>query len=190
MAFGTAEGLRREQQERQEAQPANAVDVDRESIWTIPARLKRSYFALFSVQIVIAFVWLTSATATDETKGGVQDVLFHVWQHLAPAAVTSAAITLVLVDTANGIMVLSTWLQETLEKRRERERQREEERHRQEMEAAVAAASAAVDKARVEARAQVHQVWLEWNRRREAAAAAGEEFKEPPPDITPDNDVQ
>ena len=56
-------------------------------------------------------------------------------------------------------MVLSEWLAETLEKRKQRQ------------------ISAAADLARAEER----QKWVEWNGRREAAAAAGEDFNEPPP---------
>ena len=56
-------------------------------------------------------------------------------------------------------MVLSTWLQETLEKRRQRQ----------------------IAEAAAEATAKVQKRWLDWNRRREAAAHAGEEFNEPPP---------
>ena len=63
-------------------------------------------------------------------------------------------------------MVFGTWLEETLEKRRQRQ------------------IKAAVDRARAEER----QRWEAWNRRREAAAAAGEEFSEPPPGLDLDAD--
>ena len=76
-------------------------------------------------------------------------------------------------------MVLSTWLAETLDKRR----RKEQELHRQEIEAAK-------EFARMEAAAEVRkrttevqQRWENWNQRREAAVVAGLEFNEPPPDI-------
>ena len=69
-------------------------------------------------------------------------------------------------------MVLASWLEETLEKRRQRQ------------------IKAAEDKVRVEERKaaqqaaqQLQQRWLDWNQRREAAAAVGEEFTEPPPGV-------
>ena len=136
----------------------NLVADDRESIWTIPARLKRWYFALFSIQVVIATVVLVRAALAGENTRGVEAALIYLWQYMAPAAVASAAFTLVIVDGINGLMVLSTWLEETLEKRRRRQ------------------IRAAVENER--------QRWLDWNRRREAAAAAGEEFTEPPPGTT------
>ena len=61
-------------------------------------------------------------------------------------------------------MVFGTWLEETLEKRRQRQ----------------------IRTAAENARAEVQKAWAEWNRRREAAAAAGEEFTEPPPGIDQD----
>ena len=83
---------------------------------------------------------------------------------MAPAAVASAAFALVIIDGLNGIMVLSIWLEEVLERRRERDM----ERRRKEIQAAAQAA------------AEVQKRWEEWNRRREAAAT-GEGFNEPPP---------
>ena len=137
---------------------------DRESIWTIPTRLKRWYFAPFSIQVIIATVWLVRAAITDGSRDGVTEILLYVWQYMAPAAVSSAAFTLVIIDGINGFMVLSTWLEEVLEKRKQRQ------------------IKAAADKARAEER----QSWLEWNSRRVAAAAAGEEFNEPPPGASPE----
>lgn len=92
---------------------------------------------------------------------------------MAPAAVASAAFALVIIDGLNGIMVLSIWLEEVLERRRERDM----ERRRKEIQAAQAAA----ESARMEAAAEVQKRWEEWNRRREAAAATGEGINEPPP---------
>ncbi len=73
-------------------------------------------------------------------------------------------------------MVLGTWLEDELKKRRQRQ------------------INAAVTKARAEGRAQGRaeaeerdkalaelQKWQTWNRNREAAQAAGQEFNEPPP---------
>ena len=66
-------------------------------------------------------------------------------------------------------MVIASWLEETLEKRRQRQ--------------IKAAENAGVVRGRAEAAAEVQQKWEEWNERREDAAAAGEEFDEPPPGV-------
>lgn len=164
----------REEQEEQKDQPENKVDDDRESIWTIPAKLKRWYFALFSIQVVIAAIWLVRMGIVDEGRNGIPDILFYVWQYMAPAAVSSATFALVIVDTAKGIMVLSTWLEDELKKRRERQ--------------IKAAVDTAVEAAVKEALAEERQRWEQWNRRREAAEAVGEEFNEPPPGVNQESE--
>ena len=60
-------------------------------------------------------------------------------------------------------MVIASWLEETLEKRKQRQ------------------IMAAANKARTEGEQAVQQRWVDWNRRRQAAFATGEEFSEPPP---------
>ena len=181
-----------EWEEQQEDQPEHDSVGYRESIWTIPTKLKRWYFALFSIQVAMAVTWLVKTAIEEQSTEGAPDILFYIWQYMAPAAVSSAALALVLVDGVNFIMVLSSWLAETLEKhrRQEEQRRREEDKqrrreedilHRQEI-------SAAADFARVEATAEVQKRWEEWNSRREAAVAAGEEFGEPPPGVAQESE--
>ena len=98
---------------------------------------------------------------------------------MAPVAISSAAIALALTDIWGTLMVIASWLEDELKKRRQRQ-----------IKAAVekAVKEARVD-ARTEGRAEGHaegfeqasRRWEEWNQRREAAAAAGEKFDEPPP---------
>ena len=138
-------------------------DDDRESIWSIPARLKRLYFALFTIQTIIAIILLTLTALADQSLTGIPAKTLFVWQNTAPAAITSATVALILTDAWNLIMVLSTWLEDELKKRRQRQ------------------LDAAVKKAVAEALAQERSRWEEWVDRRDAAAAAGQEFTEPPP---------
>ena len=99
----------------------------------------------------------------------VPEKIAFLWQGIAPMAVTAAAFSLVIIEAWAAIMVIASWLEEVLERRRERDR----ERHRKELEAAV-------DNER--------RQWMEWNRRREAAAVAGEDFNEPPPGASEDSE--
>lgn len=152
---GGPEGAERKEQPEEE----------RESIWTIPARYKGWYFGLFSVQIIIAAIWLVRTAIVDESRNSISEILIFIWQTMAPVAITSATFALVIIDAWKTTMVFGTWLEETLEKRKQRQ------------------IRAAVRKASAEAREAVQKSWMEWNRRREAAAAAGEDFNEPPPGI-------
>ncbi len=157
-------------------------DDERESIWSIPASLKKLYFGLFTAQIIVAAVWLAQAALSDESLVGIQAKVLSVWQGMAPAAITSAAFALILTDAWKTSMVIGTWLEDELKKRRERRERRivavaSEKAAEVAREKALAEAQVAVEAARAEERRK----WQEWNRRREAAAAAGEEFTELPP---------
>ena len=143
----------------EDAERKEQPEEERESIWSIPARYKGWYFSLFSVQFIIAAVWLIWVSVADDALPSIPKKVFFVWQGMAPMAISSAALSLVIVEGWRITMVIASWLEETLEKRRQRQ------------------IKAAVD----EARAEERELWQEWNRRREAAAAAGEEFHEPPP---------
>ena len=147
--------------ERPEGEDSRAEQrkEERESIWSIPAKYKGWYFGLFSLQVVIAAIWLIRTAIVDDSLNSVPGVLLFIWQGMAPMAISSAAFALVIIDTWKTTMVFGTWLEETLEKRKQRQ--------------IMAAAN--------NARAQERQQWVDWNRRRQAAAAAGEEFNEPPP---------
>ena len=151
-------------------------EEERESIWTIPAKYKGWYFGLFSLQVAIASAWLVKTAIVDDSVKGISETLLFIWQSLAPVAISSAALALVIIDAWKTTMVFGTWLEETLEKRRQRQ-----------IQAAVKkAVETAVEKTRDEEREAVRQFrqrLRDWNRRREAAVAAGENFEEPPPDI-------
>lgn len=166
------EGSAEQREAEQENQPVAAGEGERESIWTIPAKLKRWYFALFSIQVVIAAVWLVRTAIVDESRNGIPDIFTYLWLNMAPTAVSSATFALVIVDTVNGIMVLSTWLEDELKKRSERRLKAAEER--------------ALARGIKRGRAELQREWESWNRRREAAAAKGEEFTEPPPSVEED----
>ena len=120
---------------------------------------------------------MVRAAIGDKSGNGATEILLYIWQYMAPTAIASAAFTLVIVDGINGLMVLSTWLAETLEKRR----RKEEERRRREMERIRLEGKAAAESARIEATLEVQNRWEDWNRRREAAESTGEKFSEPPP---------
>ena len=149
----------------EDAERKEQSEEERESIWTIPARYKGWYFGLFSVQIIIATIWLVRAAIVDESRNSISEILLFIWQTMAPVAITSAAFALVIIDTWKTTMVFGTWLEETLEKRRQRQIRAAEER------------------GLVRGRAESQKEWEKWNRRREAAVAAGEDFNEPPPGI-------
>ena len=167
-----------EEPERTEEGPESRADDVRESIWSIRVKHKRLYFRLFTLQIVIAAVWLIRKAVLDESLNGIPDKILSIWQEFAPVGIASAAIALAITDIWGTITVFADWLEDELKKRRQRQ-----------IKAAVdKAVKAAVEVARAEARADERQRWEGWNYRREAAVAAGVDFNEPPPGIDQDTD--
>ena len=167
-----------EEPERTEEGPESRADDVRESIWSIRVKHKRLYFRLFTLQIVIAAVWLIRKAVLDESLNGIPDKILSIWQEFAPVGIASAAIALAITDIWGTITVFADWLEDELKKRRQRQ-----------IKAAVdKAVKAAVEVARAEARAGERQRWEGWNHRREAAVAAGVDFNEPPPGIDQDTD--
>ena len=167
----------------------------RESVWSVPAGLKRWYFGLFIVQVVIAAGLLTRQAIADPGVNGVSGIALYLWGYGATAAGTAAAVAISLIESWRGVMVIAEGLKEFFDRKfaemdkkaaardreraeqeQERARQRaEQEQQRQEQRAAEI--QAAQDAGRDEER----QRWEEWNARREAAMSAGDEFTEPPP---------
>ena len=144
---------------------------------------------MFTGQIVVAAIWLTQRAIADESLPGVSDKILSVWQNMAPVAISSAAIALALTDIWGTAMVIASWLEDELKRRR----QRQQRQIRAALEEAVEkAVEKAVEETREEERETARQFrnrLLDWSQRRETAAAAGEEFDEPPPDIgDPDNE--
>ena len=172
--------------------PETRQNPDRESIWSIPASLKKLYFGLFTAQIIIATIWLAQTAINDQTLPTAQAKILYLWQNLAPTAISSATLSLILTDAWKTTMVLGTWLEDELKKRRQRQINAAEAKGRAEGRAEERDKIRAEerDKARAEAyrqRMEDFQKWQTWNRNREAAQAAGQEFNEPPPSSpTPD----
>ncbi len=145
---------------------------ERESIWSIPASLKRLYFGLFTAQIIIASVWLARAAIVDETLVGITGKVHFIWQGLAPLAISSAAISLTITDLWKTSMVIGTWLEGEIKKRQQKRIADAQKEGR----------SQGLEEGRFQGLEEERRRWRGWNRRRVAAEEAGEEFTEPPPD--------
>ena len=172
----------------------------------MPAGLKRWYFGLFIVQVVIAAALLTRQAIADPGVNGVSGIALYLWGYGATAAGTAAAVAISLIESWRGVMVIAEGLkeffdrkfaemdkkaaardreraeqeQERARQRAERELERERQRAEQEQQRQEQRA-AEIRAAQEEAVSELQQRWEEWNARREAAMSAGVEFTEPPP---------
>ena len=143
----------------------------------MPAGLKRWYFGLFIVQVVIAAGLLTRQAIADPGVNGVGDIALYLWGYGATAAGTAAAVAISLIESWRGVMVIAEGLKEFFDRKfaemDKKAAAQERERRRAEQEQQAAEIKAARDEER--------QRWEEWNARRQAAMSAGSEFTEPPP---------
>ena len=173
-------------EQQEENRREDLADDDRESIWSIPASLKGLYFGLFTTQIVIAAAWLIRTAIVDEALVGIPAKVHFVWQGMAPLAISSAAFALIITDTWKTSMVLGTYLEDVLKKRRQKSIAEAQKKAFAQGQAEGHAQGQAEGHAQgqTEGIMEERQRWQKWNQRREAAVAAGEEFNEPPPSGT------
>ena len=141
--------------------PETRQNPDRESIWSIPTSLKKLYFGLFTAQIIIATIWLAQTAINDQNLPTAQAKILYLWQNLAPTAISSATLSLILTDAWKTTMVLGTWLEDELKKRRQRQINAAEAKGRAEAEARAEerekARAEERDKARAEAEARAEE---------------------------------
>ena len=100
--------------------PETPTDPSRESIWSVGHRATRFYFGLFVAQVA-------AGVALVAWRVGEFDPVL-IWTMCAPVVITSAAVSISVVEIGDNLMVLSRGLWERLERQREarREEGREE----------------------------------------------------------------
>ena len=100
--------------------PETSTDPSRESIWSVGHRATRFYFGLFVAQVA-------AGVALVAWRVGEFDPVL-IWTMCAPVVITSAAVSISVVEIGDNLMVLSRGLWEKLERQREarREEGREE----------------------------------------------------------------
>ncbi len=124
----------------------------RTSIWSVPERWRRLYFAIFSIQIVGLIglaVWYEVYLQTEDSW---QATVFAISRDVGTSAVAVAAESIIVVDV---VMILTLLVEDYLRKRHERDQ----------------ATGAAQERER----------WEAWNQRRLEAEANNQPFTEPPP---------
>ena len=142
----------------------------------MPSGLKRWYFGLFILQVVIAAALLTRQAIADPEINGADGIALYLWGYGATAAGTAAAVAISLIESWRGVMVIAEGLKEFFDRKFAEMDKKAAQREREQRAAEIKAA-------RTDGEAARQQRWEEWNARREAAAVAGEEFTEPPPEL-------
>ena len=155
----------------------NAPDADRQSIWSVASGWLPAYFALFDALgwLGTAFVIIRNAFWIPHPT--VHDMIWAIIVGIVVVGAASATISILIVELGKNAMIVGTYLEEMIKKRRARQMAEAVERGRAE------GIAKGVKDGRVEERAEISARIREWNNRRLAAESKGEPFDEPPPGL-------
>ena len=168
-------------------------ESDRQSIWSVATGWLPAYFALFD-----ALGWLGTAFVIARNLFWLQHPTVHdmIWAIIVGIVIVGAAsatISILIVELGKNAMIVGTYLEEMIKKRRARQMAEAVERGRSEgiakgrsegvAEGIVKGRSEGRSEGRAEGAAEISARIREWNDRRLAAEAKGEPFDEPPPGL-------
>ena len=147
-------------------------ESDRESIWSIPAKWRATYFAIFTLLSSISLVVVISSQQIPPPDGRWDILIVDIMQSMSSNGVGAAITAITITEIARYIMVLAEWmLREVIEPRRKRRI----ERWRQE------GIEAGRQEGHQEGRAEANREWEAWISRKMQAEANGQTFDEPMP---------
>ena len=158
---------------------------ERESIWSVPRRLRRWYAVIFVVQYLIFLGLTIYDVVVNQPAAGLVATILAVQRGMTANILNIAASAYANLE----VYMLADWLREwdrnrfrkSRQQARTERRQREQaERERQQTAQRAETAEKALQEARAEAN---HQ----WQARQQAALQAGLPFDEPPPFLTPND---
>ncbi len=122
------------------------------------ASLEDSLLLLFSIQGLAGTGLLSWYEITQRTEDGAIETVLAIISGMAEVGVAAAVATVVTTEVIQKIMVTGEYLRQKLVK-------------------------PLIEKQRAEGRAEEHEVWEAWNRRRLDAESKGEPFDEAPPSL-------
>ena len=150
---------------------------ERESIWSVPRRLRRWYAAIFVVQYLIFLGLTIYDVVVNQPAAGLVATILAVQRGMTANILNIAASAYAILE----VYMLADWLREwdrnrfRKSRQQARESRRQAQTERQQREQAAQRATAAEKAAQA------------WYQRQQAALQAGIPFDEPPPFLTPDN---
>ena len=155
----------------------NARDPERQSIWSVASGWLPAYFALFNALGLLGVGFVIIRNVFWVSHPTVHDMIWAIIMGIVVVGAASATASILAVETGKNIMIVGTYLEEMLKKRRAR--QMAEVR----AEGVDEGRAEGVEKGRVEGRSDLAAEIREWNARRLAAQSKGEPFDEPPPGL-------
>ena len=139
----------------------NAPDADRQSIWSVASGWLPAYFALFNALGLLGTAFAIVRNVFWVARPTVHDMIWEIIVGMVVVGAAAATASVLIVETVKNAMIVGTYLEDMIRKRRARQ------------------LAEAVERGRSESDAK----WREWNDRRLDAEAKGEPFDEPPPGL-------
>ncbi len=139
----------------------NAREGDRQPIWSVAAGWLPAYFALFNALGLLGAAFAIARNILWVAHSSVHDMIWAIIVDMVVVGAASATISILTVETGKNAMIVGTYLEDMIKKRRARQM------------------AEAVERGVAENDAK----WRAWNDRRLDAEAKGEPFDEPPPGL-------
>ena len=159
----------------------NAPESGRQSIWSVASGWLPAYFALFDALGLTGTAFVIVRNVLWVAHPSIDDMIWAIIVGIVVVGAASATISILIVEAGKNAMIVGTYLEEMIKKRRARQMAEAVERGRAEGRSEGVAEGIA--KGRTEGVAQNDAKWRAWNDRRLAAESKGEPFDEPPPGL-------
>ena len=137
----------------------NREPSSRQSIWSVASGWLPAYFILFDALGTIGVTYVIVYNVFGRSHPTVHDMLWTIATGIVIVGAASATVSILMVELGKNIMIVGTYLEDMLNRRRARQLAEAEERGRADLSAEI----------------------REWDARRREAASKGEPFDEPPP---------
>ena len=166
-----------------------APDADRQSIWSVATGWLPAYFALFDALGLLGTGFVIARNVFWLQHPTVHDMIWAIIVGIVIVGAASATISILIVEAGKNAMIVGTYLEEMIKKRRARQMAEAVERGRAEgiakgrSEGVAEGIAKGVKEGRAEGAAEISARIREWNDRRLDAESRGEPFDEPPPGL-------
>ena len=159
----------------------NAPEPERQSIWSVASGWLPAYFALFNALGLLGVAFVVVRNVLWVSHPTVHDMIWAIITDMVIVGAATATASILAVETGKNIMIVGTYLEEMLKRRRARQlaEVRAEGVEEGRAEGVTRGRSEGVTKGRADLAAEIR----EWNARRLAAESKGEPFDEPPPGL-------
>ena len=155
----------------------NAREPERQSIWSVASGWLPAYFALFNALGLMGVGFVVVRNVLWVSHPTVHDMIWAIITDMVIVGAATATASILAVETGKNVMIVGTYLEEMLKRRRAR--QLAEVRAEGVEEGVTKGRAEGVEEGRADLAAEIR----EWNRRRLAAESKGEPFDEPPPGL-------